>query len=118
MSESKIDEVLRKLNFVIEKSTTMQTSIDNFNERISEVENKITNLESEVEEIKATKADSDTLRDREAKTNAALYSLISSCDDLQEYMQKANYRSRIEALMNELYSKKFNLLIYGIKENE
>ena len=54
MSESKINEVLRKLNFLIEKSTAMQTSIDNFNERISVVENKITNLESEVEEFKQT----------------------------------------------------------------
>ena len=57
MSESKIDEVLKKLNFLLEKSTAMQTSMENFNERISVVENKITNLESEVEEIKKTKAD-------------------------------------------------------------
>ena len=67
MSESKIDEVLRKLNFLIEKSTAMQTSIDNFNERISVVENKITNLESEVEEIKQTKADYEKVNDFQAK---------------------------------------------------
>ena len=118
MSESKIDEVLRKLNFLIEKSTAMQTSIDNFNERISVVENKITNLESEVEEIKQTKADYDKVNDFQAKTDAALDKLKNRCDDLEEYVQKANHRSRVDALMNELYSKKFNLLIYGIKENE
>ena len=51
MCELKMDEVLRKVNFLIEKSTAMQTSIDNCNERINNVENKITKLESEVEEI-------------------------------------------------------------------
>ena len=118
MSESKIDEVLRKLNFLIEKSTAMQTSIDNFNERISVVEIKITNLESEVEEIKQTKADYDKVNDFQAKTDAALDKLKNRCDDLEEYVQKANCRSRVDALINELYSKKFNLLIYGKKENE
>ena len=72
MSDSKIDEVLRKLNFFIEKSTAMQTSIDNFNKRSSGIENKITNLENEVEEVKATNAEYDMLNDLEAKTNAAL----------------------------------------------
>ena len=101
MSESKIDEVVGKLNFLIEKSTAMQTSIDNFNERIRDVENEIANLESEVEEIKKTKADYDMLNDLEAKTDAALDNLKNRCDDLEEYVQKANHRSRVHALMNE-----------------
>ena len=118
MSESKIDEGVRKLKFLIEKSTAMQTSINNFNERISGIENKITNLESEVEEIKKMKADYEKVNDFQAKTDAALDNLKNRCDDLEEYLQKANNRSRVDTLMNELYSKKFNLLIYGIKENE
>ena len=89
MSHPIIDEVLSKLNFLIEKSTAMQTSIDNFNKRSSEIENKITNLESEVEEIKATKADYDMLNDLEAKTNAALDALKNRCDDMQEFIQNA-----------------------------
>ena len=72
MTDSKINEVLRKLHFLIQISTAMQTSINNFNENISDVENKITDLESKVEEIKAMKTYYDTLSDHEAKTNAAL----------------------------------------------
>ena len=72
----------------------------------------------EVEEIKQTKADYDKVNDFQAKTDAALDKLKNRCNDLEEYVQKANYRSRVDALMNELYSKKLNLLIYGIKENE
>ena len=86
--------------------------MDNFNERISDVENKITNPESQVEEIEKTKPDYDPLNDPEVKTDAA------RCDDLEEYVQKANHRSGVDALMNELYSKKFNFLIYGTKENQ
>ena len=85
----------------------MQTSKNNFNGRISDVENKITNLESKVEETKKTKADYDTLNDLEAKTYAALDKLKkNSYDDLEEYAQKANHKSRVDALMIELYSKK------------
>ena len=118
MSDYEIDEVLRSSNCLIEKSTAMQTSIDDFNERISDVKNKTTNLENEVEEIKATKADYDTLSDVEAKTYAALDTLKNKCDDLKKYMEKVNHRSRVDAFINELYSKKFNLLMYGIIENE
>ena len=50
----------------------MQTSIDNFNQKISDVENKITNLESKVQEINIAKADHDNLNDFEAKTDAHL----------------------------------------------
>ena len=106
MSDLKIDEVLSKLNFLIKKSiTAMQASIDNFNERISGVKNKITNLES-VEEIKATIADYDMRNDLQAKTDAALDTLKNRCDDIQDYKQKTNHRSKIDALLNEFYSKK------------
>ena len=65
-----------------------------------------------------TIADYEKVNDFQAKTDAAFDKLKNRCDDLEEYVQKANQKSRVDALMNELYSKKFNLLIYGIKENE
>ena len=92
--------------------------MDNFNERISDVENKITNPESQVEEIEKTKPDYDPLNDLEVKTDAALDNYKNRCEDLEEYVPKANHGRGVDALMNELYCKKFNFFIYGIKENQ
>ena len=41
MSASKIDQVLQKLDTLLARVNTMDTCINKFNERLSEVENKI-----------------------------------------------------------------------------
>ena len=56
MADKKIDEVLLKMDELLEKVNIMEISIKRFNDRISSVEQAVDDIKSEVNDMKCLKA--------------------------------------------------------------
>ena len=94
----------------------MERSISNFNERITNLEDKMESLEHKINEIENEKAITEELRKQEPKTNDSINELRQRVKEISEMFNNAEYENRKTALRNEMYSKRFNVLIHGIKE--
>ena len=117
MSNSeKIDLVLEKLDLLLNRVEVMQRSISNFNKKIAYLEAKVESIEHKINKIKNEKATTKELRKQETQTNDFINEHSQRITEISETINNAEYENRKNALRNEMYSKRFNNLIHGIKE--
>ena len=73
-------------------------------------------LEHKINEIENEKATTEELRKQETQTNDSINELRQRIKEISETINNAEYENRKVALRNEMYSKRSNVLIHGIKE--
>ena len=105
---------LEKLDLLLNQVEVMERSISNFNERITNLEDKMESLEHKINKIE--KATMEELRKQKTLTNDSINELRQRIKEISETISNAKYENRKIALRNDMYSKRFNVLIYGIKE--
>ena len=100
--EKKLDEIIKRLNKIEEKISSIDSKIDVVSERLNLLEVKFENRSKEVDIILDNKADVDLIKQLNKK--------IKSFEEFQLNYEKA-------LLMKESYHKRLNILIHGIKED-
>ena len=115
MCEQKIDEVLNKLDLLIGRVDAMEKSISRFDQRITKVEMNVGKLEAKINEIQSEKVTYAKLNELEQKIKSSLQKLEKRIENVTDLAQESAYDNKKSALKNELFSKRFNLLIHGVK---
>ena len=117
MAHKKIDKVLSKMDELLQKVNIMEISIKRFNERISSVEQAVNDIKSEVNDMKRLNASIEEVD--KLKVQVETFNNFSKkLDNLYTFVQENHQRNRKENLKNEAYSKRFNILIHGLKEQD
>ena len=115
MCEQKIDEVLNKLNLLIGRVDAMEKNILRFDQRITKFEMNVGKLEAKINEIQSEKSMYAKLNELEQKIKSSLEKLEKIIENLTDLAQKSACNNKKSAMKNELYSKRFNLLIHVVK---
>ena len=118
MLESQIDQVLQKLDTLLDRVDVMDISINKFNERLGLVEDKVESFGFEVNKLHEEKA-ATTVQINELTTNVnnLIEDLEKRLKDYQKQILENRTDNRKDTLRNEMYSKRFNILIHCLKEN-
>ena len=106
-----MDELLEKVNI-------MEISIKRFNDRISSVEQAVDDIKSEVNDMKRLKASIEEVDKLKVQVETFSINFSKKLDNLYTIVQENHQRNRKENLKNEAYSKRFNILIHGLKEQD
>ena len=118
MADKKIDKVLLKMDELLEKVNMMKISIKRFNDRISSVEQAVDDIKSEVNDMKRLKALIEEVDKIKVQVETFSNNFSKKLDNLNTIVQENHQRNRKENLKNEPYSKRFNILIHGLKEQD
>ena len=118
MADKKIDKVLLKMDELLEKVNIMEISIKRFNDRISSVELAVDDIKSEVNDMKRLKASIEEVDKLKVQVKTLSINFSKKLDNLYSIVQKNHQRNRKENLQNEAYSKRFNILIHELKEQD
>ena len=106
------------MNELLEKVNIMEISIKRFNDRISSVEQAVDDIKSEVNDMKCLKAFIEEVDKLKFQIEMFSNNFGKKLDNLYTIIQENQQRNRKENLKNEEYSKRFNILIYGLKEQD
>ena len=103
---------------LLEKVNIMEISIKRFNHRISCVEQAVDDIKSEVNDMKRLKASIEKVDKLKVQVETFFNNFSKKLDNLYTIVQENHQRNRKENLKNETYSKRFNILIHGLKEQD
>ena len=107
-----------ELDTLLARVDTMDTSINKFNERLSEVEKKIENFGYDLTKLKEEKtATARELNDLTINVHNLIEDLEKRLKNCQKQFLESRNENRKESLRNEMYSKRLNILIHGLEEN-
>ena len=96
----------------------MDAKINKFNERLNLVEEKVESIGFKIEKlIEDNAATAIQLSDLKTNINNSIEDLEKRLKNCQKQIQESKNEFRKEALRNEIYSKRFNILVHGLKEN-
>ena len=118
MAHKKIDKVLLKMDELLQKVNIMEISIKRFNERISSVEQAVDDIKSDVNDMKRLNASIEEVDKLKVQVETFFNNFSKKLDNLYTFVQENHQRNRKENLKNEAYSKRFNILIHGLKEQD
>ena len=118
MADTKIDKVLLKIDELLEKVNIMEISIKRFNHRISSVEKAVDDIKSKINDMKRLKASIEEVDKLKVQIEKFFNNFVKKLDNLYTIVQENQQRNRRENLKNEAYSKRFNVLIHGLKEQD
>ena len=96
----------------------MEISIKRFNHRISCVEQAVDDIKSEVNDMKRLKALIEKVDKLKVQVETFSNNFSKKLDNLYTIVQENHQRNRKENLKNEAYSKRLNILIHGLKEQD
>ena len=106
-----MDELLEKVNI-------MEISIKRFNNRISSVEQAVNDIKSEVNDVKCLKVSIEKVDKLKVQIETFSYNFGKNLDNSYTFVQENQQLTRRENLKNEAHSKRFNILIHGLKEHD
>ena len=106
-----MDELLEKVNI-------MKISIKRFNDRISSVKQAVNDIKSEVNDMKHLKASIEEVDKLKVQIETFSNNFGKQLDNLYTFIQENQQLNRRENQKNEAYSKRFNILILGLKERD
>ena len=81
------------------------------------IETNIREIEYEIDNIKENKVTFEQLKELGTKTKQELAAFQQRLTDLQDNLTESRIKKQIDLIANETYSKRFNVLIHGLKEN-
>ena len=93
----------------------MEESSSRFDQRITKVELNVGKLEAKIYEIQSEKATYAKLDELEQKIKSSPEKLEKRIPNVTDWAPGRAYDDKKSALKNELYSKRFGFLIYGVK---
>ena len=110
--------MLLKLDELLEKVNIMEISIKIFNNRTSSVEQAVKDIKSEVNDMKRLKTSIEEVDKLKVQIETFSNNFGKKLDNLYTIVQENQQRNSRENLKNEAYSKRFNILIHGLKEHD
>ena len=106
------------MNELLEKMNMMKISIKRFNDRSSSVEQAVDDIKSEVYNMKLLKASIEEVDKIKVQVETFSNNFSKKLDNLYTIVQENHQRNKKENLKYEAYSKRFNILIHGLKEKD
>ena len=118
-----MDELLEKVNIMeisIKRFNNRISSNDIINQfcRISSVEQAVNDIKSEVNDVKCLKVSIEKVDKLKVQIETFSYNFGKNLDNSYTFVQKNQQLTRRENLKNEAHSKRFNILIHGLKEHD
>ena len=122
---SKLDKILDTLTNLTERINSIENRLASNTERVSELDLKLTKRCDNIEEssvkcerIEALEKKFDFMQASIDKKTDDLEKLTDECNVLKTKLQMLKHETEQELLANEIYSKRFNILVHGIEENK
>ena len=102
----KMTDITKKLDFIINSLNSVEQKLEKLENRFTSFEKRLTAHETRIEKLEKDQIEYQ-------KTNSELQNQIN---EIKMESDQVKRRAKHQELLSELYSKRFNYLIYGIDE--
>ena len=115
--QSKLAGLIECVHSLADRVDNLTKRFDTFDSRMTGIETNIKEIEYEIDNIKKNKATVEQLKEFKTISKQELAAFQQQLTDLQNNLTESRIKNQRDSIANETYSKRFNILIHGLKEN-